>query len=100
VGDFLSFDISDPSKLTYLDSITVGGVNNIFVSNTAAYVASPNDDAELRVVDVTNPAFLQFVPGSHNGAPEGGFNISDTTRDGLSISLTGDAAVLRQIDNP
>ncbi|MBI1812805.1 hypothetical protein HYR82_03415 [Candidatus Peregrinibacteria bacterium] len=100
-NDFFSFDISNPTVIRYLHSLYVGGVNWIHIAGNAAYIASTVDTAELRVVNIANPAALAFAPGSVNGAPQGGYDLTDRTLDGTAITTTGTNAILgTQQDSP
>ncbi|MBI3618989.1 hypothetical protein HY213_03060 [Candidatus Peregrinibacteria bacterium] len=93
-NDFFVFDISNPSAIVYKSSLYVQGVNDIAVTGTSAYLASPLDTAELRVVNVTNPKSVQFATGSVNAAPNGGYNLNDRTLDGLTVATTGTSGLI------
>ncbi|TSC59103.1 MAG: Uncharacterized protein Greene041619_125 [Candidatus Peregrinibacteria bacterium Greene0416_19] len=85
-NDLFVFDISIPSQLRFMHSIYANGVNGIALTGTSAYLASPNDTAEVRVANVKNPWALTFATGSVNGAPNGGYNMNDRTVDALTAT--------------
>ncbi|MBI1812967.1 hypothetical protein HY285_00870 [Candidatus Peregrinibacteria bacterium] len=93
-NDFFVFDISNPSAIVYKSSLYVQGVSDIAVTGTSAYLASPLDTAELRVVNVTNPQSVQFATGSVNAAPNGGYNLNDRTLNGLTVATTGTSGLI------
>jgi hypothetical protein len=70
-------DVSDPSAITLLDSLSdEGSYNDIMLYNGYAYIASSEDVSELVVIDTFDPANLTVAPGS-------GYNLTDTP-DGLA----------------
>ena len=77
-----------PSNPVYLGGFSIGnGVNDIFVRDDYAYVASPNDQ-ELKVIKVSSPNF-PFQVGQYN-APGGGGNNGN----GKSLALVGNTLSL------
>ncbi|MBU1202792.1 hypothetical protein KKH39_01985 [Patescibacteria group bacterium] len=73
-GDYLySFDITDPTDIRYLDRISVDDqARELFLSESYVYIATEDDNKELQIMDVTNPANLSAVgqydlPGSLKG---------------------------------
>lgn len=83
--DFYSFDISDPEEIAYLDSLYIGGGNDVALTGSAAYVASPLDTGELIVVSIADPDGL---------VKAGQYNMSDRTEDGRSVALNGTSALI------
>lgn len=71
--DIYTFSIVNPISPVLLDSVDVDGiVTEVFVSEDNLYVATEEDDKELQIVDVTNPANLQVIglydlPGALKG---------------------------------
>lgn len=82
--DFYSFDISDPHVITYLSAVTVGGVDQIALSGTAAFLATPDTAHEMAVVNITNPAAM-VLQGQKN------LQYSTAAR---SVWRTGTAAII------
>ncbi len=82
--DFFSFDISDPAEIIFLDSVYIGGVNELFLSATDAYLATPLDATELRMVDITDPADLTLA---------GGVNVTGST-DAFTVARSGTSTLL------
>lgn len=82
--DFFSFDISNPAQISFLDSVYVGGVNELFLYGTGAYLATPLDATELRMVNINDPASLLLA---------GGVNVTGTT-DALAVSKVGTSTLL------
>lgn len=71
--DLYSFSLLNPADPNYLDSIDVDeNAIALFLSEDNVYVATEEDYAELRIIDVTNPANLDQIgeydlPGSLKG---------------------------------
>ncbi len=69
-----SFDISDPTSPELLDQVDVDDeAREIFLSDNYVYVATLDDNKELQIIDVTNPANmaqagLYNLPGSLKGS--------------------------------
>ena len=62
-GKYLySFSLIDPAEPDYLDRINVDDkARELFLSENNVYIATEEDDAELQIVDVTNPANLNQI---------------------------------------
>ncbi len=61
-----SFDVSNPNIPVPLDSVNVVSIGEkLYLSGNYLYVATQDAAAELKIVDVTNPASMQLV-GSFN----------------------------------
>lgn len=60
--DLYAFSISNPASPVLLDVVDVDEtVNEVFVSEDQVYLATEEEDKELQIVDVTNPANLQVL---------------------------------------
>ena len=73
-GNYLySFSLIDPSQPSYLDRIDVDeNARELYLSENNVYIATEEDNAELQIIDVTNPANLNQIgeydlPGSLKG---------------------------------
>jgi type II secretory pathway pseudopilin PulG len=66
-GDYLySFSLIDPANPSYLDRINVGNqARELFLSENYVYIATEESDAELQIIDVSNPANLNQI-GEYN----------------------------------
>jgi len=94
-NDVYIFDIRSPSEILFLSALNASGVNSIALSGTSALLASDNGTAELRIVDLENPTAIAFALDSENGAPEGGYNLSDrNTLRGTAVAVSGTSALL------
>lgn len=72
------FDISDPDDPTKIGTFSPGvDVDDISISGTIAYLATPHDNEELMIVDVQNPA---------NPIKVGSVNLSGSV-DALSVAV-------------
>ena len=88
--EFYSYSINGDS-LTFLDSFdTDGSLNDIFLQNGYAYMASGDNIAELRVLDVFDPNSIQNAPGN-------GYNLIDV-HDGISIDGCGTGVLLGRMN--
>ena len=87
-SEMYSYDVETLSSISQLDDLNDPGssFSDIRLHNGYAYLSSSIDTMELRVVDVFDPADLQFVTG-------GGYNVPDTS-DGTSIATFGDYVLL------
>lgn len=83
-SEIFTYDVSDINDITARDDLNDAGASfsDVRLSNGYAYLGSSMDTMELRVVDVFDPADLQFASG-------GGYNIPDTP-DGTAIAAAGD----------
>jgi len=60
--NFFSFDISDPVNVSQEDVISVSGqIGDVVVSGDYAYVSSTQNNAEITVVDISNPGNLSIA---------------------------------------
>lgn len=83
-GEFQIFDVRDPRNPVWVWSGVVNAdVNDVFVRNGRAYLATSRSDAELIVFDVSNPSSPSRI---------GSFNSSDGA--GLSVFVAGSIAFL------
>ncbi|MDP6561796.1 MAG: hypothetical protein QF793_02625 [Candidatus Peribacteraceae bacterium] len=87
-SEMFTYDVSDLGSITQLDDLNDSGASfsDIRLHNGYAYLANSTDTMELRVVDVFDPADLQFAAGD-------GYNVPDTP-DGTSIASLGDYILL------
>lgn len=77
-------DPTDPSVLSVID--TDSDVNALALEDSALYMATSDDTAEVRVADLSDI--------EHPNAPAGwGFNLTDVT-DASAVAVTGTAAVV------
>ncbi len=80
--EFQIFDVSDPSNPVFKSSVEINAdVNDIYVLNDRAYLATARDDAEILIFDVSNPASPSQI---------GVFNNSSSS-DGLSVFALSDS---------
>ena len=85
--EYYSFDVTDPSDISLLDSLNNdGGILDSNLHNGYAYTASTRDVAELVVIDIFDPANLDFATGE-------GYNLPDTP-DGLSSAAFGTGVLI------
>jgi hypothetical protein len=87
-SEIYTYDVSDLGSISQLDNLNDPGssFSDVRLHNGYAYLASSMDTMELRIVDVFDPADLQFAAG-------GGYNVTDTP-DGTSIAALGDYVLL------
>jgi len=87
-SEIYTYDVSDLGSIVQLDELNDPGSSflDIQLHNGYAYLASSMDTMELRIVDVFDPADVQFAAG-------GGYNLSDTP-DGTAIVTLGDYVLL------
>jgi hypothetical protein len=87
-----TFSVASTGAITLTSSLNdSGGGEDIALTGTAAYVANTRDDSELRLARITGTSAVVFPT---DGSPAGGYNLSDSSNDGLSIALTGTYALL------
>ncbi len=88
--EFYVLNLTNPKDPQLFGSLNLGaGGNGIVVSGNYAYIASEDNNQELKVINVTNPASPTQV-GSYN-APG--------TSDGLGIATSGNYAYLVTANN-
>lgn len=93
--DFFSFNIANSTGITLLDSIqTLGGIVDVHVSGSSAYLASGNSAGEMRIVNISNPADLTLRPGNVSCTVEGCYNLPYSNNGATTVSKTGTATIL------
>lgn len=90
--DFAIHDVSDPENITLEGSLAIATnsneeLTNIFVRGDYAYISSEDDDAELIIVDISNPA-VPVVASSFSAS--GG-------ADAMGVYVIGDTAYLSRV---
>lgn len=92
--EFFIIDASDPNNLSITGSASIGNNNNggteVFVSGDYAYIASPDNAKEVKVVDISDPANPSYQSS-------GGYNISGNT-DATTIIGVGDTIIVGAAD--
>ncbi len=89
--EFYSFNISDPSDISLLDSLNDdGSYNSITLYGGYAYIANSEDIAELTVIDVFDPSSMQFAPGI-------GYNLTDVPDGKAIVSFEDSVAIGRSV---
>ena len=76
IAEFHIIDVGDISDIHEIGTFELGlKVNNIYVSNGYAFLATPDNNEELKILDVRNPAHIELLPGfdapGSNGNGEG-----------------------------
>jgi hypothetical protein len=89
--DIFVFDVSNSASPTLVSSLDVGsgGINSIFLKGNYLYAASPNDNKELIIFDVSIPTNIREV---------GSLNLSGSY-DGLSVIAFGNTVALGRAGN-
>ena len=88
--EFQIFDISDPLNPIFKSSVEINAnVNDIYVLNDRAYLATARDDAEILIFNVSDSASPSQI---------GSFNNSGSA-DGLSVFASSDSLVFAGIGN-
>lgn len=60
--EFQIFDVSDPLKPTFLNAVEIGAdVNDIFVLNNRAYLATSDPNREIIIYDVSDPKNVSLL---------------------------------------
>jgi hypothetical protein len=86
--EFYILDVSNPTSPTLLGSLNLGAAaNSIIVSGNYAYVASADNNQELKIVNVSNPGTLIMA---------GSYNASGNT-DGRSVAISGTTVFLGRL---
>lgn len=86
-SELYAFDVSSASGVTLLDEVDdAASIEDLFVKDGYAYIASADNAMELRVANVVNPADMKLYAGS-------GTNLTDVL-DGQAIALAGTSALL------
>ncbi len=82
-SEIFAYDVSDIGSITLLSDLDDPGASftDIRLLSSYAYVGSSADTREIRVIDVFDPADLQFAPGN-------GYNLPDTP-DATSVVAFG-----------
>jgi len=89
--ELYSFNVSDPSDISLLDSLNdSGSYNGITLNGGYAYIANSEDVAELTVIDVFDPSNLQFAPGI-------GYNLTDVPDGRAVVSFENSVAIGRSV---
>ncbi|NMC51836.1 hypothetical protein GYA54_03865 [Candidatus Kuenenbacteria bacterium] len=84
---FLIINVTNPASPALLGSMNVGQVvYEVVVSGNYAYLATGDNNFELRVVNISNPAALSYA---------GSLNLSGTT-DSITIALAGNKLFMGQ----
>jgi len=84
--DIFVYNVSNPSSpqlLKFLD-VGSGGINGIFIKGNYLYAASPNDNQELLIFDISSPANISLVKA---------YNLSGSA-DGLSVAAFGNTVAV------
>jgi hypothetical protein len=85
--EFYALEASSTGSIIYRDSLAHSAtVNAVSIAGTGAYLATAEGTAEMKAVNVTNPADLRYITNSD-------FNITSTEA-GRSIATSGTAALL------
>jgi len=86
--EFYAIDVSDPTDMTFLDSVDDEGASYLDLSlhNGYAYIGSSKDVAELIVADIFDPTDITIAAGS-------GYNLTDVL-DGRAVAAFGTSALL------
>lgn len=84
---FYALEVSEIGEMDLLSSMsTSGSVMGMSLSDGYAYIVSSNNAGELQVIDVIEPEYLQYAPGT-------GIDMTNTF-DGISIVTSGTSAVV------
>lgn len=83
-SELFAYDVTNPAAPVLLDDLndTSSSFAGITLREGYAYLASSNDAAELRVVDIFDPEALSLAPG-------GGYNAADTPDSTDTVSVGG-----------
>lgn len=89
-GEFFAIDVANPVNPSQRDVFEVNGdVNDIFVKDDVAYLATSRNDAELLILDVSDPSRI---------TERGRLDVSGTT-DGASVFVVSPAKVFLGVGN-
>lgn len=94
------FSISNPLNPTFINSIEIGSdVNDIYVDNGRAYVASSKTTGEISIYDISNPSSPQLLTTINDQGTEPG--LTTFAKDPFTLFVgIGNDFVIYDITNP